>query len=258
MRASVRSAFLAFTAPLEGAVSYLYADILGLITTGYGNLVDPVATAMGLDWVFPDGRAARGDEISAAWWAVKNDPHARVHGHLYARGLTKIRLTARGLEKLVFGKLDANDRYLAKRFPDWEEWPADAQLGTMSLAWACGPAFRFPILEADLRARDFEQAGREQIPGVPQSAHCHMNDDHNPGLRPRNVANKILFRNAARVLGMHLDPEELVYPANLAALEQDAIVTVTELPNPPSGETVLVEPGTIIHPRVPLGLPDDE
>ena len=53
-------------------------------------------------------------------------------------------------------KLGQMDAYLAKRFPEWEEWPADAQLATLSMAWACGPAFRFPRLEAALRAQEVE------------------------------------------------------------------------------------------------------
>ncbi len=202
MRRKVRDAWIAFTEPLEGGLSYAYADVLGLVTTGYGNLIDPVSHAMVLPWQ-QDGRAATPAEVAAQWWRVKNDPLCASKGHLYAKKLTTMRLTPDGVATLVFGKLEANDRVLTERFPDFQDWPACAIMAIHSLSWACGPNFHFPRLVSALLARDFDAAAVE----------CTINEwngtVHNLGVVPRNMANKRLLLNAARVDAYRLDPDIL-------------------------------------------------
>lgn len=234
MRPAVRANFVAFTEPLEGSCSYLYADVLGLVTTGIGNLVDPVMYALDLPWKRPDGSRASRDEIALAWHTVKDDPHAARLGHRYAARLTTLRLAPEDVSALVLGKLDANDAALRKRFPEWEQWPADSQLATHSMAWACGPNFRFPRLEAALRARDFLLAAEE----------CHMRTDGNPGIVPRNTANRILYRNAA----LSRDPELLYWPRDLATDPVDTDVP-EDAPTVPylSGGTVTRMPDTVLR-----------
>jgi GH24 family phage-related lysozyme (muramidase) len=210
MRDAVKSAFVPFTTPLEGVVPWLYQDVKGLVSIGIGNLVDPIVLAMVLPLVRADGTPAQRDEIAAEWLRVKNQgPDGRGRtaaelGHTYARKVTTLHLTDEGIERLVGGKLDQMDRYLAARFPEYPGWPADAQLGTLSMAWACGPAFRFPKLEAALRACDFDTAAVE----------CFMPEEATiSGLRPRNKANRVLFRNATR----SPDPDVLFWPRDLAS-----------------------------------------
>lgn len=222
MRPAVRAAFVGFTAPLEGVVRYLYADNKGLVTVGIGNLVDPVASAVHLPFRRPDGTLASRDEIVADWARVKNDPNAATRGHRYAATITTLRLTGEDIERLVMGKLDANDAALSRRFPEFETWPADAQLATHSMAWACGSAFRFPRLEAALRARDFALAAIE----------CNMNEAGNPGLRPRNIANRVLYRNAAKVEADGGARDRLYWPRDLwtdPPLSEDEIPTEPEI-----------------------------
>lgn len=95
--------------------------------------------------------------------------------------------------------------YLVKRFPEIESWPGDAQLATISMSWACGPAFHFPSLELALRAKDF----------VIASTQCTINPTGNPGVVPRNAANRILYVNAARVLAWGMDPDQVYFPREL-------------------------------------------
>lgn len=204
--------FPTFSGKLEGVVPWLYADILGLVTVAIGNLVDPIEYALALPFVEPDGAPASRERIAAAWHAVKRDPLAAKHGHRYAAGLSTIRLTPDGVASVVVAKLRQNEAHLVKRFPEFPEWPTDAQLATHSMAWACGPAFRFPALEEALRWRDFSAAAR----------HCHINTDgpdkipgtadDNWGVVPRNAANKTMYANAARVMLEKLDPDALFYP----------------------------------------------
>lgn len=217
MRQVVRDCWLAFTGPLEGAaIPYFYADILGLVTINYGNLVDPIALALSLDMVHPDGRAATSNEIADAWRAVKNDPNCAKNGHRYAKQLTSIRLTPEGIERLVFGKLESNDAALTKRIPNFQDLPACAILAMHSWAWACGAGAKFPALIDAVKAGDFEGA----------AVHVHINEwsklpsgtkIHNAGLVPRNVANKRLMLNAAHVIAWGLDVDVIEWGKELDA-----------------------------------------
>lgn len=217
MKQSVREKFVWFTARYEGVVPWMYLDVKGLVTTAIGNLIDPIQYALHVPFVRPDGSPAAKDEIAAEWARVKSHPTAAVQGHRVLRDATTLRLTEAGIAKVVGAKLDQNWTHLRGRFPEIDAWPADAQLATLSMAWACGPAFRFRLLEAALRAQNFAMAAIE----------CKMDTKGNPGLVPRNVANKILYRNAHAVKQHDVyDPETLYYPRDI----NDERETSPELP----------------------------
>lgn len=212
MRDVVLKVWHAFSAPMEGEVNHFYADVKGLITIGVGNLVDPVAAAVHLPMRRPDGTLAGRDEIIADWARVKNDPDAARLGHRRAAVLTRLHIDRVDLQALVETKLRTNDAVLANRFKQWEEWPADAQLATHSMAWACGPYFprSWPLLSQALDAQDWQAA----------SNNCRMNETGNPGLKPRNLINRMLYRNAAIVVASDftepgLDPAALYWPRDL-------------------------------------------
>lgn len=196
---------MSFSEKFEGSLRFMYLDVKGLVTTGIGNLIDSVDEAMALPFCHPDGTPAARSEIAIEWRAVKARQDWKLRGGGVFGTITRLRLTPAGVESLVLSKLDLNDRLLEKRFPDLPDWPADAQLALHSLAWACGTAFRFPKLEAALKARDWAKAAVE----------CRMNEAGNPGLKPRNVANKLLFENAAKVSAPPPDLETLHYPDRL-------------------------------------------
>lgn len=206
MRDSVRAAFVEFTAPFEGVVPWMYCDVKGLVSVGIGNLIDPIQMAMSLPFVHADGSAADRAEIAAEWLRIKNFPNAAALGHRAVEHVAKLRLTLGGVQDLVSGKLAQMGAMLVQRFPDFEQWPADAQLATLSMSWACGPAFRFPALAHALFDGDFTVAANE----------CHMDETGNLGLAPRNVANVTLYRNAATVAAGGLDPEPLRWPVDLS------------------------------------------
>lgn len=202
MRQSVRDAFISFSEKFEGRVNWLYQDIKGLVTTGIGNLVDPVELCLPLSFTSADGTPATRDEILAAWSTVKNTPTLAVSGYRAAEHLTTIRLTNGAIDVLVYAKLDEMWAHLLDRFPALDAWPSDAQLGLTSMAWSAGPWFKAPMFDGFCRAVDFRGAAAE----------CRFNDTQNPGLKPRNDANERLFINAANIVEGKLDREELYYP----------------------------------------------
>lgn len=249
MRESVRAAFYAFNAPLEGEVPWFYQDVKGLVSIGVGLMVDPVSLATSLPMVHPDGSAAKPEEIAAEWSRIKSlgtgtidqgNPAAR-GGHLYAKPHAHLRLTQEGLIQTVLRKLYEMQGVLVAGFPDFLAWPADAQLGALSLAWACGPAYwkpeagraYFPKLTAALRDANFMVA----------SVECFMPEEKTiSGLRPRNKANRLLFQNGAIAIAQYLDLDALHYPRDLSVT-----TATTEPPPPPPAES---QP--IIHPPVPM------
>lgn len=231
MRPIVRARWFDFTEPLEGGVANFYADMRqtpehpnGIVTIAYGNAIFTPSEAAALPMVRLDGTPATDAEKIAAWHTVHDDPHARVHGWQYAARLSPLRLPRDGMRALAMARLESNERILSAKLPDrWDDLPACAQMALHSLAWACGANAHFPRLFQDVRDGDFEAAAAE----------IHMNEwtpegTLNRGLIPRNVANKILMRNAARVRDFKLDPDTLDWTHDLSVAD---VVTVPALPD---------------------------
>lgn len=179
------------TVGLEGSVPWMYLDILGLVTTGIGNLIDPVESALALPWTI-GGNAnvpAAKHEINAAWHTVKAAQSMKLLGGANKRwaDLTDLRLTQEGIEHVVRMKQLANESVLRHRWPDYDDWPEAAQIAVNSWAWACGPAGAWPKFDAALKARDWATAAKEG----------HIEDSKNPGVRPRNAWQVALFAEAA-------------------------------------------------------------
>lgn len=217
MKPSVRSSFFGFTVPLEGFVPFMYLDILGLVTTAVGVLCNSKTEVRRMPWMRADGTPATQAEIDADFERVRARQDMKMRGGMAYKAVAQLRLTTYGVEQVTLGKLAIMESELMKRFgaAEWETWPADAQLATLSMAWACGPWFKFPTLERALRQRDFKAAALA----------CHINTngpdgiagtlDDNRGVIPRNVANKAMYKNAFIAFQNGLDTENLHYPTEL-------------------------------------------
>ena len=191
MQPAVRNAWRRFNESLEGLTSWMYLDIKGLVTTGMGNLIDPVAAALALTWFDASDVQASPDQVRAEWNRIKNN-HALAHqGAQAAKAVATLHLQDADINTLILGKLDQNEAILKANpaFEDIDAWPADAQLALLSMAWAMGPGFgpHFPHFSHACAARDFAAAADE----------CAMDVVGNPGLIRRNAANRQAFRFAA-------------------------------------------------------------
>lgn len=207
MRAAVRNAFVAYSTPLEGALPFLYLDQLGLVTTAIGVLVDPLPLALGLPWIVPgEGRAATRQEIAEDWERVHERQDLRMRGGATYAQVARLRLGPGGIEQVTYRKLDDMVAKLRRRFVEWDQWPADAQLAVLSLAWACGPAFRFPKLARHLQDQDWRAAATES----------DIRPDHGT-IRRRNEWQRICYENAARVYDTMGDRERLWWPETAPA-----------------------------------------
>jgi GH24 family phage-related lysozyme (muramidase) len=217
MRESVREYWLEFNRPLEGRVNYMYLDTKGLVSAGVGNLIDATKKALTaptaeeraaslrmagqLDWRAEDGSVATPEQVAAEWDLVKSRMSLASRGGGAYRSLTSLRISEEEIDRFVFVKLDQFEHHLKGRheFATFDSWPADAQLGLLSMSWGLGPAFKFPKFQAFVAAGDWNGAATE----------CRFNPERGTIVK-RNDLNQELFRNAARVVAEGLDPDALV------------------------------------------------
>ena len=195
MRPSVAAYLPAFTLRFEGRENGMYLDDHKapdgspdpLVTTGLGNLIDPIARALPLPWQHKaDGSPASQDEIAAEWQLVKSLVDMAPYGGNAFSSYTSLCLSDAAIDALVQGVFTANERTLLGYFPGFESFPADGQLGIMSMGYAMGsgfPAF-YPKFTAAANAGDWSTAAAEST--IVQNAPA-----------ARNAANKLLFLNAA-------------------------------------------------------------
>ena len=216
MYPSVRSQFRAFNEPFEGAIPHMYLDVLGLVTVGVGNLVDPVTVATALPFRFKNkpgvatpGAPASPHQIAAEWQKLKANTSLAHKGHCACAPITDLELDEAGIDAVIAQRLAQNESYLKRQpsFKDYDTWPADAQLAALSMAWAMGPAgvVNFHHFCASCAKLDFKTA----------STQGKMNEQGNPGLVPRNKANCTLLSNAAAVIAQGSERSTLYYPKAL-------------------------------------------
>lgn len=202
MHDSVATAFTAFTVPLEARVRFMYLDTRQLVTTGIGNLIDQddpehigsrarlTADAYDLGWLDGQGVPVGAERIDGEYKLVKESGTAGAPLPV-REAITTLRISEEAVDAMVARRLASNEATLRGRaeFAGYADWPADAQLGLLSMAWAMGAGFGFPDFQAAVAGGDWLTAARES----------HMNETDNPGLRARNIRNGLLFTIASWV-----------------------------------------------------------
>jgi len=186
MRAAVVQEFVAFSTQYEGAVDFMYLDVKGLVTTGVGDLIEPITLAQKLPWTCSYTRAATPSEVTAGWHAVKARQDLTQHGGMAYKNVCDLRLSQAAIADLVKQRLADNEAQLKHYLPGWDSFCADAQLGIMSMAWAVGSNFPrvFPSFTRAANAGNWLTA----------AAQSHISD----GAVARNEANYYLFMAASQ------------------------------------------------------------
>jgi len=207
MHDAVKAAWHAFSEPLEGSVHWMYLDVRGLVTTGVGNLIDPVSEALKLPWKYKDGTPATKDAIAKAWRALKSQPELSKRHYRYAERITNLYLSDEDIDALVDQRMRSNEEYFAKTLVGFASFPADAQLAIHSMAWAVGAGFtaKFPNFTRAAVTQDW----------VAARAACLIRTAGNPGVVPRNKQNQLCFDNAALVAARAFPRHGLYWPLSL-------------------------------------------
>jgi len=189
MHQSVLDIFPSFTAKIEGRIPYMYQDILGLVTIGLGCLIDPIQSAVNLPFRHTsDNELAGTGAIIVEWNTIKSNKSLASKGHLAAKKIATLYLCEQSIDLLASKRMSQFEHDLKKGFPDWDNFPANAQLSIMSMAWAMGPLFykEFPKFSKSCNMKRWMEASTE----------CKIDELGNAGLVPRNTANKTLLENA--------------------------------------------------------------
>lgn len=224
MRASVLQNFVKFNTPLEGMLNYMYTDAKGLVTTGMGNLIDPVGAALALPWKHADGSSASSEEIQAEWQVVK-DAWPGVQS-VASKSLTSLHLDESDISFLVSSKAQQFEDQVKSVLSNYDNAPADAQMGVLSMAWAMGPGYvnTFKLFAAAFNQDDYQGAAAQAtFKGV--------------GIQPRLDADQVLFHNAAAVAQAGGDRDVLWWPR---------AITVADVPPPASPGKTFAEIAVLV------------
>ena len=187
----------------EGAVHWLYLDTVHKVTAGIGTLLDDgTGTApdscLSLPWWTESGLPATRAQIASAWQVVKSRTDLAPRGGYAFRDVTTLRLDDRTIDGLLMARTREFWSVLSAQLVNLEEWPADAQLALMDMAYQLGPRFmgdRWPSFTAAAHSSDFLKC----------SQHCSVRQ----ASAARNAARIRWFQNAAQVEFLNLDPSVL-------------------------------------------------
>lgn len=188
---AVLSQFLNFTQRFEGLTTWMYLDCRGLVTIGYGCLIDPYVPHT-LDFRAKDGNPVTDGDVAREWTAVKGMITKAPLGGMIFRDLTNLRATLQSVNGLALSRLSEMTGVLVTYFPGLVTWPQRCQLALVSMAWACGPNFSttWPRFTAAANKQDWATCAVE----------CHMDTSKNAPLIARDNANRDLFLNALKPL----------------------------------------------------------
>jgi hypothetical protein len=215
MYPSVKNIFLSFTESFEGGTSHgiriMFLDAYNRVGTAAGIDLDKNASGMSNDFALAEregipkaqrlfwrfrsgprtGQPAGPADVADEWRRIKSQVGNQ--WWTYYKQFAQVETTDEAIEAEVVAKLEMNEKILkgSRWFANLDDWPADAQLGLMSMSWS-GPGLLtngvLPGFGPACQAMDFKKA----------AALCRING---PGsLDRRNVADAALFNNAATIL----------------------------------------------------------
>jgi hypothetical protein len=177
--------FIKLTNRFEGKVPHFYLDIKGLVTIGFGCLIEPESACYALSMVHPDGTIATTKDVVMDWRRIKLAPRLAIRGWRYAGRVAKLRMTEENIQQLLRDRLGGVEQSLALQFPLYGTFPDDLKLACCLIAWAVGSNLKkaFPKFSTALLLDDMKLA----------LAECQLNETYNPGVVPRNLAIKKLI-----------------------------------------------------------------
>lgn len=208
MHQSVKTALPGFLAKYEGKVNFMYLDVKGLVTIGIGNLIDPVNSALKLEFQSKGGGGPVGTgDVIAEWNTVKARKDLMMKGSAAFDAITRLQLTERGIATMVNDHAQAIETYIttntsaSKFYSNFKNWPADAQLAFMGVAWGGIPIpqFGWHKFPEACKNEDWDTAAKE----------CTINSAIASG---RNEAHKTMFLNAAAVKSNGDPVSQLCWP----------------------------------------------
>ncbi|MEQ1764829.1 MAG: hypothetical protein ABL984_16995 [Pyrinomonadaceae bacterium] len=208
MHQSVKNALHDFLKAYEGKVNFMYLDVKGLVTVGIGHLIDPVNMAHKHEFrPKGGGGAVSAGAVTAEWQTVKARKDLIPKGGAAFASVTTLELSDNGIKSMVTSSAAAIENYIktnpsaSKFYSNFDNWPADAQLAFMGVAWGGIPIpqFGWHKFPEACRVEDWAKAAAE----------CTITS---PIAAGRNEAHKTMFLNAAAVKSNGDDITQLSWP----------------------------------------------
>ncbi len=151
----------------EGVVSYMYLDVVGLVTIGVGFMLPNADAATVLNLVRRDTAApASVDEKRQDWESVHSQDKAKL-AQAY-KEFTKLDLPDAEIDRELTKRVNDFQRNLTNRFPKFDGFPDQAQTGLVDLIYSLGPRGLFngfPKLCAAANAGDWNACAEQSSRG---------------------------------------------------------------------------------------------
>lgn len=168
MRPSVRSAVLPWYSHFEGCPqdkggAYCYVDVVNVVTVGFGFALFNAAAAYQYPWKDATGANASMDLVSKDYATLHTAKNPKKLSAPAFASMTTMRLALSDVTKIFYRKIDAYEAEVKKGFPDYDKWPAGAQLALLDMAWAMGTHFwhTWPKFTAAMNTNAFMAASLE-------------------------------------------------------------------------------------------------
>lgn len=236
MHSTAKNYAIEFLKEHEALVLCMYLDILGLMTTGIGDLIDTKTSDFAsaqtevskFTWHrVKDNVVATAAEIEAEWKNIKaliaKSVHLKMNGKIFETWakeqnppLVTLQLNEEEYLKNNFlTKVERFEKSIKRTpndyFKDFDDFPADAQLGIISIAWGNGEFFAYGGW------RNFRELAKAQDWQKIVDDKQYKWQNINQG---REIATEKLFKNAANVVecikqGFKYDKTQLIFPTSL-------------------------------------------
>lgn len=147
----------------EGSIPHMYLDTVGKVTIGVGNMLRDAKAATALPFIVAEsGEAASKQAIVAEYNLVAAQEPGLV-AHRY-RKYTKLILEEDAINALLDKRLGQFRRTLQKDFEGFDDFPENAQLGLIDMAFNLGNQgliAKFPSFTRAARKKDWKKCAME-------------------------------------------------------------------------------------------------
>ena len=160
----------------EGVVSYMYLDVVGLVTVGVGFMIPDPGSAAQLNLV------QRGTTTPATA-AQKQQEWQTVHSQIKARPasfykqFTTLDMTDAEINAGLAVRIQNFVVNLRQRFPQFDSFPAPAQLGLLDMIYSLGPRGLFTGYPKFCKAVDKQDWNTCAKEGVRRNVSASRNQD---------------------------------------------------------------------------------
>ena len=140
----------------EGCIAHMYLDTVGTVTVGVGNMLKKPSSAASLPFeVEATGEKASAAAIEEEFDLISQQESARPAK--YYKQFTQLVLNEHEINQLVDVRLDNFESKLRRDFPKYDEYPDEARLGLIDMAYNLGnkglikkfPTFANAVRKAD-------------------------------------------------------------------------------------------------------------